>query len=112
FSGMKATPLTRVEHTTARCLLRAVRSVLRWIRLAGFGDRNQFETFGPRFEVQARQLLFRVPSLELRRASIHPGFAFGEQAVDQYRKITTHGFDRRREGWQLAAQTTIPSSQV
>jgi len=37
FSGMKAAPLTRVEHTTARCLLGAVRSVLRcdsfsWLR--------------------------------------------------------------------------------
>jgi len=33
----------------------------------------------------------------LRGASIHPGFAFGEQTVDQYRKIAAHGFDRRLE---------------
>src|SRR6266550_1622649 len=113
FSGMKAASLTRVEHTTARRVCCALSDrCCAVIRLAGFGDRNQFETFGPRFEAQARQLLFRVPSLELRRTSIHPGFAFGEQAVDQYCKITTHSFDRRREGWQLAAQTTIPRSQV
>jgi hypothetical protein len=48
------------------------------ISLAGFCDRNQFETFGAGFEVQARQFLFRPPSLESCRASIRPGFALGE----------------------------------
>ena len=113
YGGMKAVPLSGIGHTTAVELVARFQMVLAaWFGLAGFGDRNQFETFGMGFEVQARQFLFRVPSLELRGASIHPCFAFGEQAVDQYRKITAHSFDRRREGWQLAAQTTIPRSQV
>jgi hypothetical protein len=57
------------------------------IRLAGFGDRNQFETFGLGFVGQACQFLFGAPSLELRGTSICPGHAFSEQAVDQYRKV-------------------------
>jgi hypothetical protein len=67
------------------------------------------------FEVQARQFLFRAPSLELRGASIHPGFAFGEKAglrrtflealregvadpahrVDQLRLALNQNFSRR-----------------
>src|SRR6202140_5629560 len=110
---MKAALLPRIEHTTARRLVGRFQMVLAsWFGLAGFGDRNQFETSGPGFEVQARQFLFGVPLVELRRTSIHPGFAFGEQAVDQYRNIAAHGFERSREGWQLAAQTTIPGSQI
>jgi hypothetical protein len=49
------------------------------IGLAGFGDRNQCETFKPGFEGETRQFLFRAPPLELRRASIYPSFAFGQQ---------------------------------
>ena len=57
--------------------------LLRLDRLAGFCDRNQFETVGAGFGVQVRQFLFGVPSLELHRAPIHPGLAVGEEAVDQ-----------------------------
>src|SRR5438067_2406850 len=110
---MMAAHLTRIEYTTARRLSHALLTGgVPVTRLTGLGDRNQFEAFGTGFEIQARQFLFRPPSLESCRTSIHPGFALGEQAVDQYRKIAAHGFDRRCEGGQLSAQIAIPGAQV
>ena len=64
---------------------------------------------GARFEIEACQFLFGPPPLEAYRAAIHPGLAVGEQAVDQYRQVPAHGFDRHREGGQVSAQIAIPA---
>ena len=51
----------------------------------------------------AGQLALDAPSLKLRRASIYPGLAMRQHAVNQHCQIARHGFDGVLEGRQLAA---------
>jgi hypothetical protein len=103
-----------IEYTTARgagCAFLPRSCVARgfsWLRRIGIS----LEPLSSGIPgIQTRQFPFGAPSLELRRAPIHPGFAFGEHPVDQQCQVVGHGFDRRREGWQLPAQMTIPGSR-
>src|ERR1700729_3686447 len=89
--------LTAWRDTAGMGLLGILRSSAPATDSAGFCDGNQSEPAGSGFRVQTRQFPFAASSLELRRPSVHPDFAFRKQAVDQHCNIAGHRFDRSLE---------------